>query len=60
MKTATDEDVLSLAAHEQRVMLTFDLDVGHILAASHEHAPSVILQEARPELFSACFAPSGD
>jgi predicted nuclease of predicted toxin-antitoxin system len=56
MKTATDEDVLTLAAHENRVMLTFDLDFGHILAASHEQAPSVIIfriSNARPERVNA-------
>ncbi len=52
MKSARDEDILALALREQRVVLTFDLDFGHILAASHERAPSVIifrLSNARPE-----------
>lgn len=56
MKTATDEELLALALREQRVVLTFDLDFGHILAASHEQAPSVVIfrvSNARPERVNA-------
>ena len=56
MKTAKDEDVLALALREQCVLLTFDLDFGHILAASHDRAPSVTIfrvSNARPERVNA-------
>jgi predicted nuclease of predicted toxin-antitoxin system len=56
MKSAPDADVLALASREQRVVLTFDLDFGHILAASHDRAPSVIIfrvSNARPERVNA-------
>ena len=56
MKTARDDDILALALHEQRVVLTFDLDFGDILAASHGQSPSVIifrLSSARPEHVNA-------
>ena len=52
MKRAKDEDVMAHALREQRVVLTFDLDFGQILAASREMAPSVVmfrLSSARPE-----------
>ncbi len=56
MKSASDAEILALALREQRVVLTFDLDFGHILAASREPAPSVIIfrvANARPERVNA-------
>jgi predicted nuclease of predicted toxin-antitoxin system len=52
MKRARDDEVLAHALREERVVLTFDLDFGQILAASREMAPSVIifrLSSARPD-----------
>jgi predicted nuclease of predicted toxin-antitoxin system len=43
MKRARDDEVLAHALREERVVLTFDLDFGQILAASRELAPSVII-----------------
>jgi predicted nuclease of predicted toxin-antitoxin system len=56
MKSASDAEILALALREQRIVLTFDLDFGHILAASRESAPSVIIfriANARPERVNA-------
>ena len=38
-----DEQILAKAAQEHRVVLTFDLDFGELLAASGGTLPSVIL-----------------
>ena len=60
MKTAADTDIVALATREQRVLLTFDLDFGDILAASGGRAPSVIifrLSSARPERVNARLEP---
>jgi predicted nuclease of predicted toxin-antitoxin system len=38
-----DLDIIAKAAQEQRVVLTFDLDFGDILAMSRAEAPSVII-----------------
>ena len=56
MKTAPDDEILALALRERRVVLTFDLDFGDILAASRGGAPSVIvfrLSCARPDKVNA-------
>lgn len=42
-----DPDIVSKAAQEQRVVLTFDLDFGDILAVAHTEAPSVIIFRLR-------------
>jgi predicted nuclease of predicted toxin-antitoxin system len=38
-----DEEILKLAQNEQRVILTFDLDFGDLLAAGAYSLPSVII-----------------
>jgi len=38
-----DPDIVAKAAQEQRVVLTFDLDFGDILAVAGAEAPSVII-----------------
>ena len=43
MQRAADVDILALAAQEQRIVLTMDLDFGYLLAAGGVNAPSVIL-----------------
>ncbi len=42
-----DPDIVAKAAQEQRVVLTFDLDFGDILAAGRTDAPSVIIFRLR-------------
>ena len=42
-----DPDIVAKAAQEQRVVLTFDLDFGDILAAARTGAPSVIIFRLR-------------
>ena len=42
-----DPDIVAKAAQEQRVVLTFDLDFGDILAVSRAEAPSVIIFRLR-------------
>ena len=52
MQRAADHEVLAMAAAERRIVLTFDLDFGHILAASGDRTPSVVilrLSSARPD-----------
>jgi predicted nuclease of predicted toxin-antitoxin system len=39
----TDRDIFRKAATERRILLTFDLDFGEILALSRESAVSVVL-----------------
>jgi predicted nuclease of predicted toxin-antitoxin system len=43
LQRMTDSDVFRKAASEKRVLLTFDLDFGEILALSRESAVSVVL-----------------
>lgn len=43
LKRLPDDEVLGLARLERRVVLTFDLDFGDLLAASSAPLPSVIL-----------------
>lgn len=38
-----DEEVLTKARAERRILLTMDLDFGYLLAVSQEQVPSVIL-----------------
>jgi predicted nuclease of predicted toxin-antitoxin system len=48
----TDPDILAKAASEGRVVLTFDLDFGEILATTRERAVSVVvfrLQDTRTD-----------
>ena len=47
LQSATDEVVFEMAASELRVLLTFDLDFGEIIALSTEQPPSVILFRLR-------------
>jgi len=42
-----DEQVLAKAEAEQRILLTFDLDFGELLALSGGRAPSVVLFRLR-------------
>jgi predicted nuclease of predicted toxin-antitoxin system len=42
-----DPDIVAKAAHEQRVVLTFDLDFGDILAVARTETPSVIIFRLR-------------
>jgi predicted nuclease of predicted toxin-antitoxin system len=58
--TMEDADILDKAGSENRVVLTFDLDFGDLLAASGEKLPSVIIfrlrnqtpAAVRPKLFA--------
>ena len=43
LQRAADPDVFAKAAAESRILLTFDLDFGEIVALSGAHGPSVIL-----------------
>jgi predicted nuclease of predicted toxin-antitoxin system len=42
-----DPDIVAKAVLEQRVVLTFDLDFGDILAVAHSKVPSVIIFRLR-------------
>ena len=42
-----DPEIVSKAARERRIVLTFDLDFGDILAAARGEAPSVIIFRLR-------------
>lgn len=42
-----DEEIVSKARSEGRIVLTFDLDFGEIMAASRRDSPSVILFRMR-------------
>jgi len=42
-----DEQIVKKAADEQRIVLTFDLDFGDILAAGGQSVPSVVLFRMR-------------
>ena len=44
-----DEEVLTKARAERRILLTMDLDFGYLLAVSGEQLPSVILFRLRDE-----------
>src|SRR5262245_17768180 len=48
-----DSDILEKARSENRVVLTFDLDFGDLLAASGEKLPSVIISRLRNQTPSA-------
>ena len=41
--TMSDPDILIKARHENRVLLTHDLDFGELMAASGKNLPSVII-----------------
>lgn len=43
MQQAADEDILSLARQEERIVLTMDLDFGTLLALGHGTEPGVII-----------------
>lgn len=47
LASALDVDLFALAAQEGRVVVTFDLDFGEIIAASGEHRVSVVLFRTR-------------
>ena len=53
-----DPDIVAKAVHEQRVVLTFDLDFGDILAVAGIGAPSVIIFRLRNQT-PAAVNPSG-
>jgi len=42
-----DPEIVARAAHEQRIVLPFDLDFGDILAVARTEAPSVIIFRLR-------------
>ena len=42
-----DPDILDKALLENRIVLTFDLDFGDLLAVSHQNLPSVIIFRLR-------------
>jgi len=53
MNRAMDSEILDLALKEKRVILTFDLDFGDLLAASGDKLPSIIifrLKNTRPNV----------
>jgi len=43
LQAATDEEILSRAQQEQRVVVSADTDFGTLLALRHEQNPSVVL-----------------
>lgn len=43
MQTARDSEIIGEARREGRVVITFDLDFGDIMAASGDNLPSVII-----------------
>jgi predicted nuclease of predicted toxin-antitoxin system len=47
LQTLPDGQILAKAAEEDRVVLTFDLDFGDLLAASGARTPSIILFRMR-------------
>src|SRR5689334_7248813 len=49
----SDPDILAKAAEEKRIVLTFDLDFGDILAAASTQAPSVIIFRLRNQTAAA-------
>lgn len=51
--TMDDEDILNKARSEGRIVVTFDLDFGDLLAASGETLPSVIIFRLRNQTPSA-------
>lgn len=63
-----DPDILQKARTEDRIVLTFDLDFGDLLAASGEKLPSVIIfrlrnqtpSSVRPRLFEIIWRASED
>jgi predicted nuclease of predicted toxin-antitoxin system len=48
-----DPDILQKARTEDRIVLTFDLDLGDLLAASGEKLPSVIIFRLRNQIPSS-------
>ena len=52
LQTLPNGDIFDKAAREQRIVLTFDLDFGDIMAATGKKTPSVIilrLDDQRPQ-----------
>lgn len=47
LQTMPDEQILRKAIHEERIILTCDLDFGELLAASGGTVPSVVLFRTR-------------
>ncbi len=55
LETLPDSLILAKAKQEERIILTFDLDFGDLLAVSRENLPSIVIfrvQNARPEFVS--------
>ena len=53
LQRASDADIMAKALKEGRIVLTFDLDFGAILAASGDKLPSVVifrLEDESPEI----------
>jgi len=51
LQSLADDDIISKARAEERIVLTHDLDFGRIMALSRQHLPSVItfrLSDMRP------------
>ena len=48
-----DDQILGQAASERRVVVTFDLDFGHLLAASRAPYPSVVIMRLKDQRPSA-------
>lgn len=58
--SAPDNEIMQRARHDQRVVLTHDLDYGAMLAATHATGPSVVqvrTQDVRPQVLAPMLVP---
>lgn len=58
--TAHDHEIMNYASHDQRVVLTHDLDFSAMLAATQATGPSVVqvrTQDIRPEVLASLLIP---